>query len=149
MRDDFINWTELELLTGLGYGEARGEPFMGIVAVMTVAKVRWQHPGHWAWGDNPRDVILKKRQFSCFDLHNPNRQKILENKIIRLPAWRECEMIAKAVYTDAIRDFMVDLPTHYHKDEGAIRPAWTEGKEMKSLFKIGKHIFYTCLKGER
>ncbi len=142
---DFDYWTEIDLLTGLIYGEARGEPWHGKVAVATVAKVRWLHPGHWNWGKNPREVILKPKQFSCFNYNDPNRERILSNAVIRTPMWRECEMIAQAVYLGHIRDFMEDMPTHYHAV--GIDPEWSN--KIKKVFQVGKHIFYSCLKNNK
>jgi len=142
---DFDNWTELELLTGLIDGEAEGEPWHGKVAVATVAKVRWMHPGHWNWGRNPREVILKPMQFSCFNRNDPNRERILSNAMIRTPQWRECEMIAQAVYCGHIKDFLDDMPTHYHViDPGGVIPKWA--KNMNKVFRVGKHQFYSCFK---
>ncbi|MGH3756111.1 MAG: cell wall hydrolase, partial [Pseudonocardiaceae bacterium] len=58
------------------YGEARGEPFDGLVAVAWVIRNRAESP-RW-WGRDVKGVCLHPLQFSCWNETDPNR-KIITN----------------------------------------------------------------------
>ena len=138
----FDDWKELDLLTGLIYGEARGEVPFGRLMVGTVALTRSEHPGHWGWGNNLKDVILKPCQFSCYDLDNINRIKIVGAKKAESAEWRACQKIALTVMEKKYN--IIEQPTHYHTTD--VEPVWA--KKLKYLFAVGKHKFYTCFGGD-
>lgn len=131
--EGYDNWSELELLTGLIVGEARGETMAGRIGVALTAATRAKYP-KW-WGRNLREVILCKRQFSCWLDHNAD--------VIRLSwankdaTWQACRDVAEDVYTGDVLDF-IGGPTHYHAV--SIFPDWASG--MKRLATVGHHIFY-------
>ena len=136
----FRNWSELDLLTGLIYGEARGEPWSGKVAVGMTARTRVLHPGYWNWGHNWREVILAKDQFSCFREDDPNRQKIIKAKSEEESKWKECRIISKEIYLGNMVDYAKMELTHYHSRD--IQPFWA--KKLRLITIIGNHIFYSC-----
>ena len=56
------------------YGEARGEPFEGQIAVAWVIRNRAQwHPPAW-WGHTVERVCYHPYQFSCHNANDPNRK---------------------------------------------------------------------------
>lgn len=133
-------WSEIELVAATIYGEARGEPWAGKVGVGLTIRTRVDHPGHWHWGRNWREVCLAPRQFSCFE--DANLRQIEQARAQQTDEWKECLMIAEHVYHGRI-DNHIGCPTHYHT--AAVSPSWD--REMKFLGKIGGHLFYSCLDG--
>jgi len=138
----FRTWSEVKLLTGLIWGEARGEPWYGKVAVAQCVRTRVEHPGHWKWGNNWREVILAPWQFSCFNPKTESRRRIWETgQVMKDEMWRECELIAQGVYLGQINDFHDFKITHYFNPH-IVKPEWAE--DLKHVFTLGKHDFYTC-----
>jgi N-acetylmuramoyl-L-alanine amidase len=134
-----LTWSELDLLTGLIFGESRSESWSGKVGVGLTVQTRVAHPGHWNWGYNWRDVILMPKQFSCFNQLDPNLIALIKAHKIKDAVWLECAMIAEQVYLGRVKDF-VGQPTHYHTVN--CDPTWDD--DMKHLGTIGKHEFFTC-----
>lgn len=128
------------------WGESRGEPRAGKVAVAWVIKNRASHP-RW-WGDGIASVCRMPWQFSCWNpdtdkAPNPNLEK-LKNVTTDDAAFRECLQVALSVIAGAEPD-----PTgganHYHtiaKPKGAKRwpPKWAAGHKPTAT--IHRHVFY-------
>jgi len=136
----FQTWSELDLLTGVIFGEARGEDWNAKVGVGLTIRTRAEHPGHWGWGLNYRAIILRPKQFSCFNQGDPNLMKIIEADRAST-VWQECRMVAEAIYLGRIVDF-VGGPTHYHSASMKRLPRWA--KKIKRIGRFGGLIFYTC-----
>ena len=138
------NWSELDLLTGLIFGEARSESWSGKIGVGLTVQTRVSHPGHWNWGHNWREVILCPLQFSCFNQADPNLRALVTAQKIRDATWLECTMIAEQIYLGHVKDF-VGQPTHYHRFDCS--PGWNAKmstlKKLTFLGTIGKHRFYS------
>jgi len=70
---------EVDVLARTIYGEARGETVRGkeAVACVIMNRVRraQERGGYW-WGASVEKVCLKPWQFSCWNEHDPNREKI-------------------------------------------------------------------------
>lgn len=130
----FDSIPEHTLLTMVVYGEARGEPLLGKVAVAWVVKNRVLRPG-W-WGKTWRDVMLKPRQFSCLNESDPNFDAILIAYQRRNMAWLECEWAARGVIDNYLSD-PVSGATHYHSTR--IHPPWAD--ELTEVAIIGNHRF--------
>ena len=73
------NLPQIELVGLTLYGEARGEPIEGIVAVGCVIRNRVKFEGSFY------AVCLKPRQFSCWNQDDPN-YSVLLNLILGNPA---------------------------------------------------------------
>ena len=129
----YETWSELDLLTGLIIGEARGETTSGKIGVALTAKTRAENP-RW-WGRNWREVILCRNQFSCWLDHNADviREAYRHNG----QPWKDALRIAEEVYCGCTVDF-IGKPTHYHAL--SVSPAWAA--KMQRLAKMGNHIFY-------
>ena len=144
--ENLKTWSELQLFAGLIYGEARGESWLGKLAVGQVVRNRVQRPGFWNWGENWREVILAPKQFSCFE--DSNLEKIVLAKKRRKHdfTWQECWSIAELVYLDRIKD-RFNGATHYCAkyllEKGNTPPKWVKSEHIKYLGTIGKHSFYT------
>ena len=128
-------WSELDLLTGTIYGEARGETREGKIGVALVINNRVTRPGHWNWGHNWREVVLSRDQFSCW---NDSKEKILNAKKECGEVWQECRSIAIAVYLGLMKDNVG--ATHYHALN--VSPNWAD--KITYLCTIGNHKFYKC-----
>ena len=132
------------MLAGVIFGEADNQPWSGKVGVGLTVQTRTDHPGFWNWGRNWREVILKPKQFSCFDDHNLSRISSAKNK--QTDNWKECAVIAEAIYLRRISNH-IGPTTHYHRFD--CDPAWDDNPTlMRYLGQIGDHLFYNCLAPE-
>jgi len=140
--DIFHSIPESQLLTLCLYGEARGEPLEGKVAVASVVVNRLKHKG-W-FGKTLREVILKPWQFSCFNPGDPNRETLERiagdfcEYLNKYEALRECYWVAVGFLDGWLRS-NVKGATHYH-NVTLIPPNWTVG--MKRIRQIGMHQFW-------
>jgi N-acetylmuramoyl-L-alanine amidase len=135
--------TDIGTLARTLYGEARGEGFDGRVAVawVVVNRVRTGR-----YGATVRDVCRKPRQFSCWNLDDPNLQRI-ERVTPEDSIFAECLGIAALVYA-AFRGRGGALPpvlkdptlgsTHYCVSR--LKPYWAQGKSP--VCTIGNHKFF-------
>jgi hypothetical protein len=149
MDDIFKSLTNLELLTLLLYGEARGEGLDGMLAVASVVMNRvavgtGSSRPCW-WGKDIKSVILKPQQFSCFNEDDPNCELLEEFA----QAWeivgevtsplRTAYWIAKGVL-DKYLESNVSVATHYHANGMMVIPEWA--RKMKMVCNRGNHVFY-------
>ncbi|MDV7341732.1 cell wall hydrolase [Terasakiella sp. A23] len=121
------------------YGEARGEKVRGLEAVAAVIINRVekaiQRGGYW-WGADVENVCLRPWQFSCWNVNDPNREKILtidgKNKI-----FATCCRIARRAVFGALKD-PTKGATHYHRT--GLLPAWA--RNQIPCAEVGHHVFY-------
>jgi len=133
----YSTWTDVELLTGVIIGEARGEKDEGLIAVGLTVRTRVNFP-RW-WGKTWREVILAKSQFSCWG--DNNAAVIKKHYGEKTALWKKVTAIASAIMSGETRD-TIGKPTHYHTK--SILPFWAQDKSMMIRLKqIGSHIFYT------
>lgn len=124
------------------WGEARGEPWIGMVAVAWVIRNRVEADIHddgkpdW-WGEGYPGVCLAPRQFSCWDDHATIGEQTPRTMPIPYAA-------AAAVMADDERD-PTNGATHYHT---IARPSWAPiwppdwAATMRETARIGRHVFY-------
>lgn len=124
--------TGVVLLALLGYGEARGEGPLGILAVMHVALNRASRPNRTLEG-----VILAPQQFSCFNANDPNREHLLMADKDAPLAWGACAAIADLALGGHTSD-PTGGASHYYADTIA-PPGWTVG--WRETARLGRHIF--------
>jgi len=122
---------ELTLLALCVWGEARGEPNLGKSAVAHVVMNRWRLG---TFGKTLRDVLLKPKQFSCFNADDPNRNKLL--KIKASETWNQCFNAALGAYGGIDPD-PTRGATHYCGINS--NPGWR--KLMLETARIGGHVF--------
>ncbi len=130
----FEDLSDAELLTLVIYGEARGEPPVGKLAVAHVILNRVAHPC-W-WGDSIKSVILKPKQFSCFNSSDPNRGLLLRATHTSYydPSSLTVAQLALAGHTTD----PTDGATHYCAL--SCRPAWE--RDMEFVVRINRHRFF-------
>ncbi len=145
----FLNLDEVKLLALMGYGEARGQlkRYPGsVLGVMSVAmtRVKEAQAGRvtW-WGKTIREVILKEKQFSCFNPSDKNYIELMaiaanwDTSFQKNPVLRECYRLAEGVISGDLPDNVCGA-THYHTK--ASDPDWNKG--MTLVAAIGDHEFY-------
>lgn len=140
--------TDAQLLALTIYGEARGEPIEGRIAVASVIRNRLlaKH-----FGATYREVCLQKWQFSCwlpqggqanYDTVMAAARQCLKVSRELGPDLRECAWIADGFVEDAIRDRVLGA-THYATFEilaSSKPPAWANG--FHPVCSIGHHAFF-------
>lgn len=132
----FEEWSELDILTGTIFGEARGECTDGKVGVGLTIQTRVLNPG-W-WGRNWREVCLADRQFTCWQDHN--RDVIVRARKEQTSDWKSCRSVAIDIYLGHLLNGL-GHPTHYYnpKEVPGGAPKWE--KNMIRLTTIGNHVF--------
>lgn len=120
------------------FGEARNQPPEAMRAVANVVRNRLANPR--AYGQGWREVINKKRAFSCFNPSDPNREKLLRPLDWEKPqTWARCWEAARQVYEGIAADNTLGA-THYFDDSLKERPPrWA--KLYTPTVKIGALLF--------
>lgn len=131
---NFLNDSEEILLARLIYGEARGEPYDTKVAIAQTVLNRVKEK-KW-YGKNLQEVILKPKQFSCFNPNDPNFEKLKNPlKYEKLEVWQECYAVAKKVLNREVKDVSQGA-NHYCTNN----PSWAKNKQP--LSRKGNIKFY-------
>lgn len=115
------------------WGEARGEPREGKVAVAWVIKNRVARPA-W-WGRDWTSVCTAPAQFTCWWDDQAER---VRSATARTPGYAECLEVAREVIAGTAPD-----PTggadHYYADT-IPTPKWARGRTP--IARIGRHVFF-------
>lgn len=137
-----------EAILGLTlYGEARGEPIEGIIAVGCVIRNRLQDSKK-RYGGTYRDVCLRKWQFSVFnpDDSDPNFRKVIEAATALMtkpptsdPAMETCSWVALGISRGALPDNTKGA-NHYFVASMSPRPSWAQG--YVPVVQKASHVFY-------
>jgi len=114
------------------YHEARGEGEDGLAAVAWVIRNRAARPC-W-WGKTLPQVILKPKQFSCFNGWKKSGGRLYA---VDLDAYGDCYEIGAQVVAGLIAD-PTEGATHYCRHD--CWPKWRA--ELKFIKRIGAHVFY-------
>lgn len=130
-----LNFGNLPVMVRTVFGEARGEPYEGKLAVAHVILNRARRPG-W-WGKSIGKVCLKKWQFSCWLPGDPNR-RVIENADLDIPLMREC--LKACLEAAAGAPDPTGGAAHYYATSMPTPPKWAKGKTPDVV--IGRHAFY-------
>jgi len=139
--------TDRIILVRTLYGEARGEPRAGQVAVAWTVLNRARADLHgdgrpdW-WGEGVAGVCLKQWQYSCWNHGDPNLKAIAMAAPER-PAFAACADVVRAIEAGEEPD-PTGGATHYHR-AGMLKPpdwAFVAGQPRPSV-RIGNHLFYS------
>lgn len=131
------------------WGEGRGEPVEGRVAIASVIRNRLKTE---RWGDTYRSVCLAPWQFSCWKeqggKENYEAVRELAHRLVRDEkpedsVLRECLWISHGIIGEWIRD-NVRGATHYHTTAMHPKPYWANGKTP--VCTLHKHHFYKGIK---
>lgn len=137
----FRKLTDARLMALCIYGEARSESLAGKIAVAHTVMNRVMLP-KW-WGKTIQEVILKPKQFSCFNEGDKNRLSLKaiaadwDKAFQRNRILRECYYVAEGVIEGDLRD-NTDGATHYHTT--GCDPAWDDAMTLTDT--IGNHEFF-------
>ncbi len=131
--------SDIDTLARTLYGEARGELVRGkeAVAAVIMNRVRRakERDGYW-WGNDVIGVCTRPYQFSCWNLSDPNRDKIAtvtrDNR-----NFQSCLRIARRALAGTLKD-PTGGATHYHAK--SMTPPWARDREPSAV--IGNHRFY-------
>tara|TARA_Y100000310_G_scaffold324033_1_gene385361 strand:+ start:380 stop:793 length:414 start_codon:yes stop_codon:yes gene_type:complete len=129
-------YEEIDTLARTIYGEARGEPMQGKIAVAWCVRNRVEHP-KW-WGKSWLGVMLKPKQFSCWNPEDRNRTK-LAGVTFNDKDFRDCWYAALAVYQNMVKD-PAPGSTHYYAYDLMDEPFWAEG--ATSCGRIAGHEYF-------
>lgn len=120
------------------WGEARGEPPEGKLAVAQVIVNRCQQEKASPW-----EVVTRPWQFSAWNEDDPNRERIWEPLAHDRPdVWGACVWAALGAYHRWGWNVLVGTARHYlSTDLPRDRwPAWAKGREPDAV--IGRHAFF-------
>ena len=129
------------------FGEARGEPLEGLIAVAWTIRNRVERPS-W-WGHTVAEVCQKKAQFSCWNMEDPNREIILTVQKDN-PPFRICQAVITYVFAGYHPD-PTQGATHYFTSAKPVwatvwPPIWAEMMTQTAV--VGSHLFYRELQPE-
>ncbi|GBG07920.1 spore cortex-lytic protein [Paenibacillus agaridevorans] len=116
-----VNRHELDLLARIIYGEARGEPYAGQVAVGAVVMNRVAHA---SFPDTVKDVIEQPRAFTAVD----------DGQYYMKP-----DTTAYKAALDAVRGYDPSGGALYYFNPDTATSSWIWSR--KQIGKIGRHIF--------
>lgn len=139
-----------QILTLTLYGEARGEPIEGQIAVACVIRNRVQTG---RWGASYAKVCLAPWQFSCWRREGgaANHETVMAAaemlaRSTSLPddaPLRQCAWVAQGVIGHWVIDTVKDA-THYYSPEGMVPrgsvPRWAVG--VTPVAQVGRHLFF-------
>ena len=122
------------------FGETRGEPIDGQIAVACVIRNRVQDR---RWPNDYRDVCLQPKQFSCWNDGDPTQPAVIQaaqeaRNGQHTPVMLQLLWIAQGIDDGFVLD-QVRGANHYHSDAIAT-PAWAASMILTA--KKGRHVFY-------
>ncbi|MGB0749716.1 MAG: cell wall hydrolase [Magnetospiraceae bacterium] len=129
-----VDNTAVDVVARTIWGEARSEGYDGMKAVANVIANRVASPS-W-WGSGWVSVCQKDRQFSCWNVGDPNRPRLLA-VTAEDDRFAACLNIASAAVSGHLPD-ITGGATHYHADY--VTPSWASS--LTKTVQIGRHIFY-------
>ena len=147
--DVFTRLCPVDLLSVMMWGEARGEPLEGRVAVGCVARNRANNRGQ-----SLATVILQPNQFSCFSpkgggtnyvsvMDAATRLVARDNTIMLDPVWHETAYLAAGIVARIIRD-NTGGADHYMTRSlfySPAQPRWAAPELMVVTLEVGRHVF--------
>jgi spore germination cell wall hydrolase CwlJ-like protein len=117
------------------WGEARGEPYLGKLAVAHVLLNRWRvTTGQFARDDTLATACLRHRQFSAWNAGDPNFTKLFDAGLDDASFRASLRAVIEALDTPD----MTHGARHYHTR--AVTPAWASGHTPS--YQTGNHLFY-------
>lgn len=135
--------TDIDVVTATIWGEARGEPIEGRIAVACVIRNRLLSG---RWGHNYEAVARAPFQFSCWNAGQDANHLAVLDLVNKLNAQgfidlmtQECRWVSNGVVNHVILD-RVNSATHYHESSMNPKPKWVEGARLVAT--IGHHMFY-------
>ncbi len=139
--------SDIEIVGLTIYGESRGEPIEGQIAVANVIKNRLRaQPSKYK---NYANVCLEKLQFSCWNQGDPNRA-VLEEIAAKMitgqtpvdSTLRQCLFIAKGIISWDVLDNTKGAMNYLTEQlfSSPDRPNWA--KNPKNVMFTGRQVFF-------
>ena len=129
---------QIDIMARTAWGEARGEGQSGMIAVLNVIMNRAKKGG-W-YGLTPKDVCLKKYQFSCWLDSDPNKAKLLAVDESDKD-FANAKYLATLAYNNDLPDITAGATNYLNLATlGEKVPSWS--KKMTQTAQIGQHTFY-------
>lgn len=119
------------------WGEARGEGITGMQAVGNVIMNRVA-AGSW-YGATPKEVVLRKNQFSCWNANDPNLPK-LRAVTTADKQFAQAVDLAGKIYNKELPDITNGATNYLALGSLSSVPAWAN--KMTKVAVIGNHTFY-------
>lgn len=133
---------DTEVLAMTMWGEARGEGEEGMRAVAYVVLNRAAH--HNYWGASVAEVCRKPYQFSCWNLNDPNLDKMrrvtLSDPQFAIAFDIASTLLGRAKGRVQWSQDPTKGATHYHEWSLQPMPRWARGHVPCA--RIGRHVFY-------
>lgn len=125
-----------DILTRTLWGEARGEPEEGQIAVVHVVRNRVIHRG-----TNAATECQRPRQFSCWNTDDPQRERLLA----LLPISDAYVKLARVVDKAWLLPDVTGGARHYYAPKAMVPPGavpkWAKPPAVESA-RVGGHIFF-------
>jgi len=148
--NNFCKDNDQTILARMLLGEAEGCSDMEMIAIAYTAITR-TNDGIKRNGETLQEVILKPRQYSCFNLDNPRRE-ILENPLkYNSKEFMRCLRISKNILEGRYEN-PVPNSDHYFNPRLVDKPNWANKLKKIGRIKVGEtekgspiwsiHIFY-------
>lgn len=128
---------QIDTLARTAWGEARGEGSRGMQAVCNVVMNRVKKGG-W-YGATPKEVCLKKNQFSCWNSNDPNYSK-LKAVTESNAQFALALQLASAAVAGLLPDITNGATNYLALGSLSSTPSWA--KNMTQVASIGNHTFY-------
>lgn len=128
-----LSASDIDVTARTVYGESRGEPRLGRIAVAHVVRNRALFKD-----TSPAEECHKPWQFSCWDMGDPNLA-VIEAVSMEDPVFQECTYCALAVLLGQEPD-PTGGATHYFASHIPV-PDWASPPAVKTCA-IGHHLFY-------
>lgn len=132
------NFIDLEKMARTIYGEARGEPLPGKIAVAYVILNRAKFRNTRPW-----KVCSDPAQFSCWQQTDLNYREM--NKVaLDDPVFAECVYATTLALSGQQRpDWLTPTVRHYHTVSLSPVPYWA--REHTPIHTLGNHVFYDAI----
>lgn len=130
----------LEVMAKTLWAEARGEPYVGQIAVAWVIRNRAEDK---RWPRTIHQVCKQPWQFSCWngelkaDLQDDNYRAMLRADV-GVAGFTRALHVAAGVLTGDLMTYLPRGTCHYHAD--SVSPSWAAGHTPCGT--IGRHLFY-------
>lgn len=133
---------DIMICTRTVYGEARGEPYSGMLAVAAVMVNRWlSTTGQWKRDDTLASACLRHQQFSVWNAGDANFKKITDVGV-QSAKFRECMSVVLVALAgvDPTRGARHYVTTAKPSWARTWPPSWTAG--ARSSIEFGSQTFY-------
>lgn len=128
---------QIDYMARTAWGEARGEGSRGMQAVLNVIMNRVK-AGSW-YGATPKEVVLKKSQFSVWNKTDPNYLKMLA-VTEKDKDFTTAKALSILAYTGQLEDITNGATNYLALASLPTVPSWAGA--MQEVAVIGNHTFY-------